>query len=105
MLRTKIVATIGPASNHPDTIRRMLAAGMTVARINFSHSDHETHIQIVEMLRRVAAAEGKVLALLADLQGPKLRLGHVRPGGIQLSLNDEITLTPYPGQPAMIHFP
>ena len=105
MLRTKIVATIGPASNHPDTIRRMLAAGMTVARINFSHSDHETHIQIVEMLRHVAATEGKVLALLADLQGPKLRLGHVRPGGIQLSLNDEITLTPYPGQPAMIHFP
>lgn len=105
MLRTKIVATIGPSSTNPETIRRMLAAGMTVARINFSHGEHDTHIQVVQTLRQIAAAENKVLALLADLQGPKLRLGYVRPGGIQLSLDDEVALTPYPGQPAMIHFP
>ncbi|KAA3662745.1 MAG: pyruvate kinase, partial [Chloroflexi bacterium] len=105
MARTKIVATIGPASNNPETIRRMLAAGMTVARVNFSHGDHESHTKTVEMLRRVSTAENKALAILGDLQGPKLRLGHVRPGGIQLSLGDEIVLTPHRGQPAMIHFP
>lgn len=105
MARTKIVATIGPASSNPETIRRMLAAGMTVARVNFSHGDHESHRATVQMLRQVAQAEGKVLAILGDLQGPKIRLGHVKAGGMQLSLGDEVVLTPHPGQPAMIHMP
>ncbi len=105
MARTKIVATIGPASSNPETIRRMLAAGMTVARINFSHGDHDSHTKTINMLRRVAEAEGKVLAILGDLQGPKLRLGHVKADGIQLALGDEIVLTPHRGQPAMIHLP
>lgn len=105
MARTKIVATIGPASSRPETIRRMLHAGMTVARINFSHGEHSAHIETVRMLRQVSAEEGKVLALLADLQGPKLRLGHVKAGGMQLALGDEVVLTPHPGQPAMIHLP
>jgi pyruvate kinase len=105
MPRTKIVATIGPASSNPATIRRMLGAGMTVARINFSHGDHNTHTETVKMLRQIAEAEAKVLAILGDLQGPKLRLGHVKAGGMQLSLGDEVVLTPHPGQPAMIHFP
>jgi pyruvate kinase len=105
MAKTKIVATIGPASDNAETIRKMLHAGMDVARINFSHGDHETHIKTFETLRRVAQEEGKVLAILGDLQGPKLRLGHVGSGGIQLALGDEVMLTPYPGQPAMIHLP
>jgi len=105
MARTKIVATIGPSSNNPDTIRDMLSAGMTVARINFSHGEHEGHAATVKLLREVAKAEGKVLAILADLQGPKLRLGHVKAGGMQLGHGDEIVLTPHPGQPAMIHLP
>ena len=105
MARTKIVATIGPGSAHPETIRRMLAAGMTVARINFSHGDHAGHINTVNMLREVAREEGKILAILGDLQGPKLRLGHVKAGGMMLSPGDEIVLTPHPGQPAMIHLP
>ncbi len=105
MARTKIVATIGPASSNPETIRRMLAAGMTVARINFSHGDHESHADTVKMLRRVAADEGRVLGILGDLQGPKIRLGHVKAGGMQLVLGDEVVLTPHPGQPAMIHLP
>ena len=83
----------------------MLHAGMTVARINFSHGDHTAHADTVQMLRQVSAEEGKVLALLADLQGPKLRLGHLRAGGMQLALGDEVVLTPHPGQPAMIHLP
>ncbi|RMH02423.1 MAG: pyruvate kinase [Chloroflexi bacterium] len=105
MARTKIVATIGPASNNPETIRRMLTAGMNVARINFSHGDHATHAQTIAMLRRVAAEEGKTLAILGDLQGPKLRLGQVRAGGISLAVGDEVVFTPRRGQPAMIHLP
>ncbi|MBP6015216.1 MAG: pyruvate kinase [Candidatus Promineofilum sp.] len=105
MARTKIVATIGPGSANPETIRRMLEAGMTVARINFSHGDHEAHTKTAALLREVAAQEGKVLAILGDLQGPKLRLGHVKAGGMMLSPGEEIVLTPHPGQPAMIHLP
>lgn len=105
MARTKIVATIGPASNNPETIRQMLHAGMDVARVNFSHGDHDTHRQSIAMLRRVAAEEGRVLAILGDLQGPKLRLGVVGRGGIHLNVGDEVMLTPYPGQPAMVHLP
>ncbi len=105
MARTKIVATIGPSSSNPETVRRMLAAGMTVARINFSHGDHKTHRETVQMLRQVSQDEKKVLAILADLQGPKIRLGNVKAGGMDLSLGDEIVLTPHPGQPAMIHMP
>jgi pyruvate kinase len=105
MARTKIVATIGPSSDDPDTIRKMLQAGMNVARLNFSHGDHDSHRTTVKMLREVATQENKVLALLGDLQGPKLRLGFVRTGGIQLNLGDEVVLTPHRGQPAMIHMP
>ena len=105
MARTKIVATIGPASNNPETIRRMIAAGMRVARVNFSHGNHEQHTKTVKMLREVAQSEGKVLGILGDLQGPKIRLGHVKTGGIQLSLGEEVVLTPHRGQPAMIHMP
>lgn len=105
MARTKIVATIGPASNNPETIRRMIAAGMCVARINFSHGNHEQHTKTIKMLREVAESEGKVLGILGDLQGPKIRLGHVKTGGIHLSLGEEVVLTPHRGQPAMIHMP
>ncbi|MCI0398702.1 MAG: pyruvate kinase [Chloroflexi bacterium] len=105
MARTKIVATIGPASNNIETIRRMLRAGMNVARVNFSHGDHETHAQTVRTLREAAAAENRVLAILGDLQGPKLRLGYIKAGGIQLATGDEVVLTPHRGQPAMLHLP
>lgn len=105
MSRTKIVATIGPASNSPDTIRRMIHAGMTVARVNFSHGNHETHTEIVHTLRRIAAEENKIIAILGDLQGPKIRVGNVRSGGISLGFNDEVLFTPHRGQPAMIHLP
>jgi pyruvate kinase len=105
MSRTKIVATIGPASSNPETMRKLIRAGMDIARVNFSHGDHEAHIQTIQNLREMAAAEGKVLGILGDLQGPKLRLGHVKAGGLQLDLGDEVVLTPHRGQPAMIHLP
>jgi pyruvate kinase len=105
MARTKVVATIGPVSNNPDTIRKMLHAGMNVARVNFSHGDHTSHTATVKMLRDVADKEGKVLAIMGDLQGPKLRLGYLRAAGIRLDREDEVVLTPHRGQPAMIHLP
>lgn len=105
MARTKIVATIGPACTNPETIKGMLDAGMTVARINFSHGDHASHVATVSMLRAVAKTQKKVLAIMGDLQGPKLRLGHVKAGGMSLNLGDHVVLTPFPGQPAMIHLP
>lgn len=105
MSRTKIVATIGPASNSAETIRSMIRAGMTVARVNFSHGSHETHTETVNTLRRIAAEENAILAILGDLQGPKIRVGNVRKGGIPLTLNDEVSFTPHRGQPAMIHLP
>ena len=105
MARTKIVATIGPASSSPDIIRDMLHAGMTVARVNFSHGDHDSHRQTIETLRQVAQTEDKTLAIMGDLQGPKIRLGYIKASGIPLKVGDEIVLTPHPGQPAMIHLP
>ncbi len=78
---------------------------MTVARVNFSHGDHKSHTATVKTLREVAQREGKVLAILGDLQGPKLRLGHVLADGIQLHQGEEVVFTPHRGQPAMIHLP
>ena len=75
MSKTKIVATIGPASLDPEVVRAMLRAGMNVARVNFSHGDQAQHMDTIAMLRRVANEEHKILAILGDLQGPKIRLG------------------------------
>lgn len=105
MARTKIVATIGPSSDNAKVIGDLLEEGMNIARVNFSHGSHESHAETVATLRRVSEEKGKNLAILGDLQGPKIRLGHVKPGGINLSVKDEVVLTPHPGQPAMIHLP
>ena len=67
--RTKIVATIGPASQDIGMLRAMVHAGMDVARINFSHGNHEMHARNIENVRRVAEEEGKVVAILADIPG------------------------------------
>ncbi len=77
MPRTRIVCTIGPATSSEDKIRGLLQAGMNVARINFSHGTREEHKARVELLRRIAAQEGTVLAILGDLSGPKLRVGEL----------------------------
>lgn len=72
---TKIVATIGPASAHPEIIRQLLAAGMNVARLNFSHGTHEQHGKTVATLRQLADEARRPLAILGDLQGPRIRIG------------------------------
>jgi pyruvate kinase len=75
MRRTKIVATIGPASRELEVLKRMIDAGMDVARFNFSHGDNETHAENAERVRAAASAVGRQVAILQDLPGPKLRVG------------------------------
>jgi pyruvate kinase len=93
MLRTKIVCTIGPASQEPETLSELMKAGMDVARLNFSHGDHQTHAEIIQRIRREAEAVGKPIAIMADLQGPKLRVGIMQEGGVPIADGAEIVLT------------
>lgn len=90
---TKIVATIGPASRDPDTLRQMIRAGMNVARINFSHGDHPTHGETIDHIRRIADEEGSVVAILCDIQGPKIRIGRLQAEPLMLDIGDSIRLT------------
>ena len=76
--RTKIVATIGPASNDEQTLRRLVEAGMDGARLNFSHGTHDAHLESAHRVRAVQADVGRPLALIADLQGPKIRVGDLQ---------------------------
>ncbi len=84
MKKTKLVCTIGPASNSKETIRKMIENGMNVARLNFSHGTHETHGATIKLLREVAAEMGVYVGILQDLCGPKIRLGQLPPEGIRL---------------------
>ncbi len=92
--RTKIVATIGPASYDEEVLRKMIRSGMNVARINFSHGDYATHAHAIQTIRRLAEEEGKVVAILGDLQGPKIRLGNLGElEPLNLAPGDTLTLT------------
>jgi pyruvate kinase len=90
--RTKIVATIGPSSWDEDKIRRLIQLGMDVARINFSHGDKERHGQSIDLIRQIAEEEKRVIAILADIQGPKIRVGAIK-NPITLVKGDRLTLT------------
>ncbi|MEP7292314.1 MAG: pyruvate kinase, partial [Chloroflexota bacterium] len=91
--RTKIVATIGPSSRDESILRQMIKLGLDVARINFSHGDHETHGKAIDDVRRIANEEGAVVAILCDIQGPKIRIGKIAQEPINLKVGDAITLT------------
>ena len=93
MRRAKIVCTIGPASHSPDVLRALVDAGMDVARLNFSHGSHADHAAVVADLRRIADEAGRPLAILQDLQGPKIRLGTLQGGAVQLSTGARFVLT------------
>lgn len=100
--RTKIVATIGPASSSPEVLRRMLLAGMNVARLNFSHGSYEDHGKMIQLLRDISSELDLPLTLLQDLQGPKIRVGQLPDTGMILTEGGSITLVPladYTGQP------
>ena len=91
--KTRIVATIGPASSSPGVLERMIQAGMNVARLNFSHGEFATHQQNIVNLRAAAQATGRPLAIMADLPGPKMRIGRLTVEPIQLKPGDLFTLT------------
>ncbi len=92
--RTKIVCTIGPVSNSPEMIGRLIASGMNVARLNFSHGDHESHRRLVQTIRAVAHEQDANVALLMDLQGPKIRTGRMKDGSsVELLRGMPITIT------------
>ena len=81
---TKIVATLGPACSKPDVLRRMLAAGADVVRLNFSHGTGQDHVERADLVREVARALGREVAIMADLQGPKIRIGKFAEGKVEL---------------------
>jgi pyruvate kinase len=100
--RTKIVATIGPASSSPEVLKQMIAAGMNVARLNFSHGNYEDHARVVSLLRQVSEELDNPITLLQDLQGPKIRVGNLPAGSIEIQDGNYLTLVPiedYTDQP------
>src|SRR6202789_436121 len=93
--RAKIVATLGPASNTETTFRELVRAGLDVARLNFSHGSHEQKSELIAMVRKVAREEGKLICILADLQGPKIRTGElVDHKPVLLEAGRQLVITP-----------
>lgn len=92
MRRTKIVATLGPASSSPEVLEKMLRAGVDVVRINFSHGTKDEHIAQVERVRSIARSIGRTIGVLADLQGPKIRIGRFEHDQIRLKNGDAFIL-------------
>ncbi|MEA3309386.1 MAG: pyruvate kinase [Chloroflexota bacterium] len=90
---TKIVCTLGPATDSPEIIRALIHAGMTVARLNFSHGTHANKRRMVSLIRRVADEEGRYVAVMGDLQGPKIRVGNLPEEGVELRVGEIVTLT------------
>src|SRR5512141_996586 len=93
MPRAKIVCTLGPASSTPERIGELIDAGMSVARLNFSHGSHEDHARMLQIVRAEADKRGKAIAALLDLQGPKIRIGRFEKGQIEIKAGDELTIT------------
>src|SRR5690606_28733060 len=91
--RTKIVATLGPASSSPEKIEQLILAGMDVARLNFSHGEPEDHRQRADLVRSLSAKHGKFVAIMGDLQGPKIRIARFREGKIALAVGQPFTLS------------
>jgi len=91
--KTKIVCTIGPASDSPEVMARMIDAGMDVARLNFSHGDFESHGQVINRLRSAAKTAGKTLTIMADMPGPKMRIGQISNEPVNLEPGATFTLT------------
>src|SRR5512147_1651978 len=91
--KTKIVATIGPASDSPEMLERLIRAGLNVARLNFSHGDFSGHAERIARIRAAEKATGRRVAIMADLPGPKMRVGKIDPEPIHLRPGDPFTLT------------
>jgi pyruvate kinase len=96
MPRAKIVCTLGPSSSTPERIGELIDAGMNVARLNFSHGTHEDHAKMLQTVRAEADKRGKAIAALLDLQGPKIRVGKIKDGQMELRPGAELIITTEP---------
>lgn len=94
--RTKIVATIGPATSSPEVLRALIEAGATTLRLNFSHGTHEDHQRSIRLIRQTSFELNQPVGILQDLQGPKIRLGRFENGSIVVKKGDRFTLTSHP---------
>ena len=90
--KTKLICTVGPASDNVETLAAMLHAGMSVARLNFSHGDFSAHAASIARLREAAELTGRRLAIMADLPGPKIRIGELAPEQVELANGALVTL-------------
>ncbi|HAT98438.1 MAG TPA: pyruvate kinase, partial [Acidaminococcaceae bacterium] len=93
MKKTKIVCTMGPATDSPTLLYDMINAGMDMARFNFSHGDYASHRKRIELVREAAAKADRPIALICDTKGPEMRLGEFSQGPVLLKTGDTFTLT------------
>ena len=91
--RAKIVCTLGPATSTASELAELIDAGMDVARLNFSHGTHEEHSAVYDMVRQISAERGRPIGVLADLQGPKIRLGWFAAGPVVWATGEHIVIT------------
>src|SRR5882672_6892066 len=91
--RIKIVATVGPACDTYDKLLELVKAGVNVFRLNFSHGSHEDKAKIIEHIRNINISEPYNISILGDLQGPKLRVGDIKDGGLTIATGDILTFT------------
>jgi pyruvate kinase len=105
--RTKIIATLGPASSTPEVLTRLFHAGADVFRLNFSHGSHDDHAARITMIRDLETATGRPIGILADVQGPKLRVGRFAGGRVQLQTGQpfQLDLNPTPGNVSRVNLP
>ena len=105
--RTKIIATLGPASSSPEVLSRLFHAGADVFRLNFSHGTHDDHAALIAIIRDLERQSGHPIGILADVQGPKLRVGRFGGGRIQLQTGQSFTLdlNPTPGDVRRVNLP
>jgi pyruvate kinase len=99
--RVKIVCTLGPSSSSPEMIAGLIEDGMDVARLNFSHGTHEFHAKLIQNVREASRRAGRHVAIMQDLQGPKLRAGKLAPGGVELKAGDVVLLYPEGATPRL----
>ena len=93
MRKAKIICTLGPACDSDTILEAMIRAGMDVARVNFSHGTHDEHRARIERVRRIAKKLGKPVAVLQDVQGPKIRLGRFEGGLLEVGRDQKVTVT------------
>lgn len=94
--KTKILATIGPASNNLETLNSLAKAGANIFRLNFSHGDHKIHAEVIKMIRSINETTHTKIGILQDLQGPKIRVGEMENGGVEILPGQKITITNEP---------